>query len=54
MKEIKLSILVGVSILFLMPNVAKAQDNIVGQSIDYQSSSISVECDLKQAYCRIR
>lgn len=54
MKNIKLSILVGVSMLLLMPNVASAQDNKIGESISSQSLSIGVECDLNPVYCRIK
>ena len=43
--QIRLSILVGVSMLLLMPNVASAQDNLVGESINSQSSSIDFECN---------
>lgn len=45
MKEIKLSILVGVSMLLLMPNVVSAQDNKVGESINSESSSIDGKCN---------
>lgn len=40
MKKIKLSILVGVSMLLLMPNVASAQNNSVGESVSSQSSCL--------------
>ncbi|MEB3220195.1 MAG: hypothetical protein VKN72_28725 [Nostocales cyanobacterium 94392] len=45
MRQLKLSILVGVSMLLLMPNVASAQNNSVGESINSQSSSIGLQCD---------
>ena len=47
MKEIKLSILVSVSMLLLMPNVASAQNNSAGESVSSQSSSELIKCDDK-------
>jgi len=44
MKDIKLrlSILVGVSILLLIPNMANANKNSVEESINYQSSYLEL------------
>jgi len=42
--KIKLSILVGVSMLLLMPNVASAQNNSAGESVSSQSSIIDLNC----------
>ncbi len=48
MKKIKLSILVGVSMLLLMPNVASAQDNKVGES---STQALSLPCMLVPMGC---
>ncbi|MBV6622348.1 MAG: hypothetical protein KI793_05215 [Rivularia sp. (in: Bacteria)] len=51
--KIRLSILVGVSMLFLMPSVANAQNNSAEESITSQSSSTSyLECR-NTRYCSV-
>ncbi len=48
--KIKLSILVGVSMLLSMPSVATANNNSVEESINSQSSSYRSQCRLRR--CR--
>ena len=42
--KIKLSILVSVSMLLLTPNVASAQENLLGESINSLFSDMETEC----------